>query len=139
MIVKNVTYKLMMRALDVLNTEYDNNIKFKSLESLNAKNTRYCFRLTVINSSKAGGRLSADLSRRVAAACWHVHGRFFDILLSLEKNAVVSSSFNRKAIKIYREGDTIYNNWIDPCNYSQACNCGVSNNLKDGKFNYLTD
>lgn len=135
MIARNCSEADLLQALELINKEYDNNIKFKRLENRNTKKQKsFIFTLTVKNSHNAGGRISYNFggkSRRVKAACWHVHGRFFDILLSFNPNCTIITTTNKGLLKIYRAGDESVNNWqdwnigssIQPYYYSQACNC----------------
>jgi hypothetical protein len=83
-------------ALAIVNTRYDGNIKFKTLEP---KGRRISFTLTVVSSTigtgkakvTAAGSSKGPNGRRIAAACWHVHGDFFDALFRVCPDAVVMS------------------------------------------------
>jgi hypothetical protein len=95
--VSNVTRDDIVRALEAINAStYAGNIKFKrGPESLNQKGTRHAFTLTVQDSRGEGSRISASAfspERRVAAACWHAHGHFYDALLELAPNAIVRTA-----------------------------------------------
>jgi hypothetical protein len=118
-------------ALDKVNQDYDGNIVFKrgpelfgSMYHHNGRN-KYIFTLKVADSSKAGARRSRS-GRRIAAACWHVHGHFFDALFDLDPDAVVKTSFTGNRTITADQG-----NWIDanignawyPFYYSEACEC----------------
>lgn len=116
MLAKNVSMQDLQNALDKVNQKYDGNIRFKDIRQ-QGRNIR--FTLTVNNSRGKGGRLNADRGRHIAAACWHVHGEFFD---ALPCEAVVIAN----GAKI-RPGDT----WKDrnmgslwyPAYYSELCEC----------------
>ena len=132
MIVKNATYNDMQLALQALNKEYDNNIKFKRLDSRGTKNfISFTFTLTVVDSLKPGAKYNHITERRIHAACWHVHGRFFDILLSICPKAIIETSLGAKKAKIYIEYETVINNWKDsnvgsyhnPMFSSSKCHC----------------
>lgn len=115
---KNTNLQEMEKALEIINQKYDNNIRWKRFENKKTIN----FTLTVINSKEKGSKINRK-GRRISAACWHVHGDFFDALFSINPNAVIISL-----------GKTITNekgNWenfnigtaINPFYISDACNC----------------
>ena len=127
--VKNATISTMHDALKLVNKQYDNNIIFKRIEPTGRQIT---FTLTVISSSKSGHRLGLQTNkdgtrRKLSAACWHVHGDFFEALLKLNSNAVIRSSGPDGPIVIDINGG----NWVDrnigsqmePMYYSEACDC----------------
>lgn len=124
MLIRNVTEDKINDALDTVNEQFDGNIRFKKFDA--AGNTRsgdpkFIVTLTVNNSRSPGGRRSHS-GRRVAAACWHVHGTFFDALP--EECEIVAMG-----LKI-RPGDpwqdrNIGSNW-SPLYYSEACDCNGS-------------
>jgi len=116
----SATIKQLNEALNFVNKQFDDNIKFKTLEQF-SKN-RVSFTLTVKDSSKLGAKRSAE-GRRIAAACWHVHGYLFKYLFSTYPD-----------IKISTLGKTMYSNsdnWQDqnvgsnfrPEMFSEACEC----------------
>jgi hypothetical protein len=120
-----VTQSEMETALRRINEKYDGNIVWKRFEQ---NGSGVHFTLTVRQSRGKGGRLGQCLTskgnhRHIAAACWHVHGDFFDALFSIVPNAYVRS-MGRKITK--DEG-----NWVDrnigspmyPMYYSEACDC----------------
>lgn len=127
MIAKNVTMGHMIMALERTNARYGGNIKFKVLEE---KGRRIHFTLTVDRTSEGTGKAKVGLpgvsikrGRRIAAACWHVHGDFFDALFKMVPDAEIVSL-----------GKTItrdHGNWKDwnvgslyePLMASQACEC----------------
>jgi hypothetical protein len=68
-------------ALAQVNDHFSGNVKFKRFDRAGSARTPYFnVTLTVEDSRGPGGRWNYDRSRRVAAACWHVHGRFIDAL-----------------------------------------------------------
>jgi hypothetical protein len=79
MLAKNVSMSDLQFALDMTNREFGGNVRFKDIRQV-GRNVR--FTLTVNDSKGPGGRWNHTRSRRVAAACWHVHGTFFDYLPS---------------------------------------------------------
>jgi len=124
MIAKNCSMIHLATALTKVNERFANNITFKRLEM---KGRNILFTLTVKNSRAPGSRTSASMfnpARRVSAACWHVHGHFFDELFKVVPSAVIVSRGNKKITK-----DS--GNWEDwqigsmmyPIMYSEACDC----------------
>ncbi len=104
MLVRNATYEDICRALDKTNVDFDGNIKFKRCDySGQTKQDRAKFTatLTVFDSSGPGGRRNRE-GRKIAAACWHVHGRFMDHLPD-HVEVVVTTMPCRY---IFRPGDT---------------------------------
>jgi len=124
MIAKNCSIDHLKMALLRTNFKFDHNIKFKRLEF---KGRNILFTLTVNNSRKPGSRTSASAfhpERRVSAACWHVHGWFFEILFKVNPAAIVVSQGNKQITKDsgnwqdWQIGPQIY-----PIMYSEACDC----------------
>jgi hypothetical protein len=121
MIAKNVTIEQLKQALKITNQQFDNNIVFKRLEQTGK---RVNFTLTVKSSKGAGARRGMN-GRRIAAACYHFHGRLFENLLTLNQNAIVVSCKST----INKNGG----NWCDsnigsimqPIMHSEACDCGA--------------
>ena len=114
------TKEQLERALAHVNKSFDNNITWKR-EPHAISSKRNGFTLTVKDSSKPGGRRS-HTGRRVAAACWHVHGEFFEFLFEDGVNFIQAG---RTVMKDNRD------NWMDwnigsiaqPMYYSEACEC----------------
>ena len=137
MIARNCTKENLIEALRLINETEDfdrfggpdgnfkGNICFKRFD---AQGRGFIFTLTVKDSRGLGARRSHK-GRRIAAACWHAHGRFFEALFRVAPDARVFSSFYRRAGNgwITRE----HGNWIDgeigsayqPMNMSEACDC----------------
>jgi len=119
MIAKHCTIDDLQKALRNINLKYGDNIRFKTLGQ---KGRNVNFTLTVNETKGPGGRIGHS-GRRIKAACWHVHGDFFDALFRLVPSAEVVSLGR----KITRETG----NWEDwsigsiafPLMYSEACDC----------------
>jgi len=118
---KNCTSGDLESALHKVNEKYDGNIRFKTLEANS-------FTLTV-KSSRGPGARRGVAGRRIAAACWHVHGDFFDALFEVAPEAVVISGYLPKGRhRITIDGG----NWQDwqagslyhPAYASELCECG---------------
>lgn len=132
--VKNTTEKELYAVLDAVNKIYDNNIEFVYL-TVNKTNrgTTAQFTLRVKESKGKGARLSQSLTtkgnrRHLINACWHVHGAFFDVLLTVNPKAIITTGKTQIFVNQYGE---IVNNWQDwnigsimyPFYYSEACEC----------------
>lgn len=137
MIARNCSIEELQAALDIINKKYAGNIKFKHI---GLTGRRISFTLTVNSTSigKGKNKVSAPGTRRghqgnrIAAACWHVHGDFFEALIHINQEAGVYSSgslANPLTGKwITKEGG----NWQDwnigssyrPLKMSEACDCG---------------
>lgn len=126
MYLTNGTIQDLQNALNVINENYENNIVFKRLEQI-SKN-RVLFTLTVRDSSKPGARRGLQFNKngerkKLAAACWHAHGDFYDAVFNINSNAVITSL--GKKITVNR------GNWIDwnagslynPVYMSELCDC----------------
>lgn len=124
MIVKHVTVEQMESALAAVNKQFENNVQFNRFQPNGSKIN---FTLRVKDSHKPGHRRGFT-GKRMASACWHVHGTFFDALLGIEPQAVIISRGGPGA-RIDRNGG----NWQDcnigsqfqPMMFSGACDCGV--------------
>ena len=119
MIAKNCTMNDLHDALHYVNKMYGQNISFHTLET---KGKGIHFRLTVDSSSGPGAKVGHN-GRKIRAACWHVHGNFFEALFcpSVAPNAEVKSG---PSGLITRHAG----NWHDwplgmGLQASDACNC----------------
>lgn len=127
MIAKNCTLIDLNKALGEVNKLYDGNVRFKDIRT---EGRRIRFTLTVYSARGKGGRIGFS-GKHVAAACWHVHGHFFDALLSINPKAIVETSKSVIYRDLFYGTDTIYGNWLDtnigslafPLYYSEACEC----------------
>lgn len=116
----NATKNQLIEALNFVNQKFDENIKFKTLEQ-KTKN-RMSFTLRVKNSSGPGAKIGYS-GRKTIAACYHVHGYFFEYLF-LKYSEVFIYSLGKK---MSNNSD----NWQDknigsimyPQMFSEACEC----------------
>ena len=116
MIITGATQTQLEDALEEANRRFDWNLRWNRFEALSA--TRFHVTLRVEDSRRPGHRWGRS-GRRLVAACWHAHGRFFD---ALPKGAVIRASG-----RVIRPGDP----WEDrnigsiifPMYYSEACEC----------------
>lgn len=117
-----VTQKNMEAALKAVNRKFKGNIAF---ETYTPKGTGFDFTLRTLDS-KAPGSRRGFTGRRMAKACWHAHGYFFEALIKAAPNAVIISRGGPGA-RIDRNGG----NWQDsnigsqaqPLMFSEACDC----------------
>lgn len=116
MIFKNCTKDQMLQALAKVNERYTNNIRFKRWPEPIGRRLRAT--LTVISSRSPGGRRS-HTGRRITAACWHVHGWFFEALFCIEPKTVIESYGNC----INAHGGNWQDRNIGSIMYSEACDC----------------
>ena len=106
-------------ALKHVNTLFSDNIVFKSGPTQTGN--RQQFTLTVKDSSAPGGRLS-HTGNRVSAACWHVHGRFFEYLFSDGVELIIAGD-KRMQSNLDNWQDWNIGSMMQPMYYSEACNC----------------
>lgn len=122
MIVRNVTYQQLEEALNATNEQFRGNVRWnRSPEKVNQACTAFRLTLRVASSGSAGHRISVAYSgsRRLIAACWHVHRAFMS---ALPPNATVQSTFGK-----WTHGDEYADRDIGsimyPCMASEACEC----------------
>lgn len=125
MLAKNVSSASVRRALAAANEFYDGNLRFASGPKVVAGGG-VRFRLSVHSSSAAGARRGVKKKAdgtpwRLAFACWHAYGRFFDALFADSPNADVTSKLGPVNPKI---------GWMDLAipgheglRYSDLCEC----------------
>lgn len=135
MIIKNATREQMQQALEAINADrFAGNIGWRRAPE--AIGRRFRFTLRAIDSAGKGGRLGAPHAswttrtgkaykqRRIGqAACWHVHGYYFEALLKLAPEAEISAGL----LKINAQGgnwkDRNIGSMVEPFYYSEACEC----------------
>jgi hypothetical protein len=131
--IKNVSHEELVGALHEVNLGYEHNVRFYHVKPLNAKYSRWSVRLAVVSSKGLGHKISRGMVpfggrvRNLSAACWHVHGHFFDKLLDIQPAARIRSGGK----KIYREAGEVVGNWQDynvgsqayPRAASDSCGC----------------
>ena len=127
MIAKHITKNDLENALKRVNLKYEENIKFKAVESTNRFETSFRFTLTVKDSNATGARRGTS-GRKISAACWHVHGNFFDALIEISAQAVIVTDWlSRKPIIIDINGgnwqDQKVGGLINPFYISELCEC----------------
>lgn len=138
MLIRKTYINQLMKALEVINTKYEDNMDFKRVEKVsNSRGGGETWRVTLKpkNARNPGGRTGFFLTSKgnpmhVSAGCWHAHGDFFDALLKINPEIVIQVAGPRKIYKNkYGENE---GNWEDrnigslyqPMYYSSACHCG---------------
>jgi hypothetical protein len=119
------THKEICDALDIVNKRYDNNIIFRRFES---KGKMFIVLLKAVSVQKAGHRLGFHYNcdgtrRKLALACWHVHGDFFDALFNINPNIYVRVSTHKITVNEGNWYDRNVGSVVDPMKFSEACEC----------------
>lgn len=131
MVVSKVTRENLEMALALTNLMFGDNVRFREFRCINAKHTRFRLTLRVMDSHGPGHRLGyhrkKDGDRRcIPSACWHVHGVFFDKILSLEPKARISTGLHGRRT-ITKDGgnwqDAQVGSMFDPAMLSDLCEC----------------
>ena len=115
----NANIEQLEKALEAVNKRYKGNVKFKRLEP---NGRRVNFTLTVKSAKDPGGRRGFS-GKRVAAACWHVHGHFFEELFKINSEAWISSGGSKITKERGNWQDRNIGSMIKPLYYSEACDC----------------
>lgn len=131
--IKNVSETELKEALAQTSALFDNNVDFNRFER-HGKQFNVTLRVkngNVKHGSTRGAQLGngylkgKTFPRHTFNACWHVHGTFFERLLEINPNAVITT--------MYATINKYGGNWVDrnigsimePLLYSQACECGT--------------
>lgn len=123
MIIIGAELKQIGAALDTVNKTYSGNVTFNRFpESLGfTRDGRPKFRLTLrVDSSKGPGARLSHQGRRMAAACWHVHGRFFRALPA--GCTIKAGTLTLTPASPWH--DMNIGSQVQPLYYSNACECG---------------
>lgn len=126
MIVTGANQTALVRALEMTNEKFGGNLIFREIEQIGP--TRNRFTLTVKSSKDQGARIGhpdyrTGKQRRIKAACWHVHGQFFDNLFSLRPDAVIRTGDKKINAQSGNWSDWNIGSWAQPMLYSDACHC----------------
>ena len=131
--IRNVTKEEIEKALMNTNQYFNDNVIFNRFERV-GKNFQVT--LKVKNSKEPGHRRGFAFDpfpnivkgKRLASACWHVWGVFFDELIDINNNAIIISACGRNGKqKIDKTGG----NWqerdvgsqMSPMYLSDLCDC----------------
>ena len=107
-------------ALRHVNTLFEDNICFNR-EPHQISKKRTGFTLTVNSSYGPGARLGFS-GKRVHAACWHVHGKFFEYLFNIGVTLILAGEKRMESNEDNWQDWNIGSNY-QPLYYSQACEC----------------
>lgn len=123
MIARNSTGYELTKALEIINQKYNNNVIFnREPENISSNSVR--FTLKVKNSSEIGARRGfIPRGRKMTSACWHVHGDFFEALLSINPKAVIKAGPKTIDINGGNWQDWNIGSIMQPMYYSEACEC----------------
>jgi hypothetical protein len=131
---QNVKPMEMHMALIMVNKRYNGNIAFNRFDvhrnSIEAT-------LRVINSNKKNGttegrKLNQQFVitnkgiRANGSACWHVHGYFFEALLEIQPNAIITTQYSRIDINGGNWVDVQKGSIMNPVMYSELCECPLT-------------
>lgn len=129
MIIRNVTGRDLDRALDLTNQKYDDNIQFNRVERMSASRGNHgsTWRVTlrVKSSTEPGHRMSpyhpwTGKQHRMVAACWHVHGTFFN---NLPAGAVINTGLSGRTVPGAEWHDPQVGSKMNPAYLSELCEC----------------
>lgn len=116
----NASKLQLTEALNFVNKSFDDNIKFKTLEQKTSK--VISFTLTVKDSKLHGSKRKQN-GNRIAAACWHVHGYFFEYLFLNYPGVYIDSLGQRMNNNADNWRDRNIGSIIQPFYFSEACEC----------------
>ncbi len=121
----NATQNELNQALETINNKFNNNVIWNNFEFVNGKTIS--FTLKVRDSKEAGHRLgfpnSEGKQRRMANACWHVHGELFDALFALNSDIYVRAGSDKITINRGNWQDRNIGSQMSPLYFSEACDC----------------
>ena len=115
MIIHNLSKEQLFCILIKLNGHFDGNVKFRedTPSPVNKKGTKWRVLLGVSSNKGKGAKVSKRYSfngyegeRRSCYACWHVHGRFIDMVID-DGGYVGPTLVNKHPIKTHED------NWKD--------------------------
>lgn len=122
MVARNTTPDQLRLALAKVNKTFKGNVAFETFEP---GRSSVKFTLRTLDSTKPGSR-RGQTGRRMAKACWHVHGKLFEALLAINPEAVIISRGGPGAV-IDRNGgnwqDANIGSVLQPLMMSEACDC----------------
>ena len=114
------TRQTLDAALAAVNIRYHGNVIWNREPEI--KGRRLHFTLRVKSSREAGHRLTCS-GRHIPAACWHVHGRFFEEVWSIEPDAIILAGTLRMTGPADNWQDRNIGSVAFPLMYSNACEC----------------
>lgn len=118
-LIRYATYAQVLQALQNTNVWFDGNVVFNRCDQTGKQ---FNVTLKTKDCGGAGSRISY-MGRRMAIACWHVYGRFFDELFSLNPGIVVIAMGKKITKDAGNWQDQNIGSMVTPLMYSEACNC----------------
>jgi len=132
MYAKNCSAEDLRKALYEVNKKYARNVCFNQFPELRGSN-RLIFTIKVRDSRKPGHRRgfphNGKKGKRLAHACWHVHGDFFDALFEINPDAVITSGKRKITASQGNWIDQNIGSMVQPYMFSEACDCGSQSSL----------
>jgi len=132
----NATPSELSVALRKVNERYDGNITFRpdynGGDQLHYVGRRVRFTLTVQNCRGAGHRRGLKFlgfdegyakGKRIKAACWHVHGHFFDELFKIRPDIWIRARGRKITAEDGNWEDSNIGGRMFPLMFSKACDC----------------
>lgn len=126
--ITNAKIETLEKALREVNKRFKGNVAFNRIpESIGKK---FRFTLKVKYSQAPGHRLgfhrtSTGKQRRLASACWHVHGYFFEEVFKIEPEAFIQAGDKRITAYTGNWEDRNIGSIMNPMYFSEACECGL--------------
>ncbi len=115
----NASIEVLQQVLQKVNEEFKGNVEFKRLQQ---KGKRIQFTLKVKNSKGPGAKKGRS-GRRTISACWHVHGRFLDILFEMAPETYIITLNKKYTKETWRWEDFNQGSIIYPVYASELCEC----------------
>jgi len=128
MLVRNASYEDLQAALNIVNEHYGGNVQFlfcRPAGYTRGGSEKHNVRLRVLDRRGPGAqhglhRVKSGERRRTSAACWHVHGTFFDALPT-------GAEIRLSQEGLHRPGDPWRDRQVgslfDPVYFSDLCDC----------------
>lgn len=132
MVIVNASSQEIEQALNTVNAKYAGNVAFNRypefLGYTRAGGEKYRLTLRVISSREPGHRRGfsypwSEKGKRLTAACWHVHGDFFDALMSINPKVEIKTAQNTITVAGGNWQDRNIGSQVYPLFYSEACDC----------------
>lgn len=126
MIFRNISREDLQSALEAVSQRYSGNVVWNREPEPVGRGFRATIK--VLDSKGPGHRRgfphgNADKGKRMASACWHVHGEFFDSIFDIAPGASVKSGDLRITANGGNWKDRNIGSQMRPLMFSEACDC----------------